>query len=137
MKRILELINEVKDKRKELKDLELRLSKYTLKDKTLLSRIYSIFVEECHEKDKVKWRKLFLFVVLLLYAPNTLNGAKMPKGLRVAISEYISDIKKSTISATINGIYFNYRLYKDFRAEAERLFVVVVARLEAENLTSL
>lgn len=126
---IIDKIQNVKKKREELVSLEQDLLKSRLTDYNLIADIHSMMIEECKGTDSVKWRKMFIFIVVLFFCPNVFVGQKLPKGMRIELKKYIKGISSCTISYYVNGLFLNYRLYKDFRIEAERLYTLFKKRL--------
>lgn len=125
----IDKIQEIKKKREELFLLEQDLLKTRLTDYKVIADIHSMMTEECKETDIIKWRKMFIFIIVLFFCPNVLMGKRLPKGLRIELKKYIKGISSCAISYYVNGLFLNYRLYKDFRIEAERLYTLFKIRL--------
>lgn len=75
-----------------------------------------------------KWA--FTLVMLVLYAPASLNGGKMPCGFRAQLAQVL-DVFPSTISDNRNNLLFRYARYRDFRQLANRIYRLIRNRLQA------
>ena len=121
-------ILQYKKKREELLKLESKLSEGRLTDYALLDDIYCLTNEHCAENDALTRKKIFLFIVILFFAPHTFSGARLPYGMRVVLGRFF-DCNKSAISQYIGTLRILYLCYPDFRNEVERIYFIVEDRI--------
>jgi hypothetical protein len=100
-----------------------------LSDKSLIPIIYGWFCESIKEKVNVERRRQFIFIILYLYSPKSLLGAKMPSGLRHAIIKSIRIGCNSIISDNTKGLLIRYRVYKWWRKDVEQIMSLVTDKL--------
>lgn len=112
------------------------LSRPRLTDYGLLPYIWSEFVEFCKKNGKspaqVYERQKFLYVVLLLYCPQTLIGRKLKGGLRKALSEEIG-VKGESISDNIRNVVIIYNNYGDFSRDVDYFYDEISEKLGAQR----
>lgn len=133
MESIITKIHQVKGVREELAKMEQELRRGLLTDAKYIEQIYGIVQQECQETNNVAKRKVFIFLVIMFYSPDVLTGRKLHKGMRRELKKYIKDVQQCTISYYVNGLYLNYKIYKDFRNETQRLYGIIVERLGLFN----
>ena len=102
----------------------------TLHDTSLIPVIYRWFCEIVGDNINVEKRRQFLFIVLYLYSPKCLLGAKMPNGLRRAIVHTTKVSKGTVISDNANGILVRYNVYKWWKSETDEILCRIVENLE-------
>jgi len=104
----------------------------------LIPEIYRYFCQLCpHEGERrqsVRQRKLFIFVILMLYSPAAMVGGKMPHGLRERLGDALNITARSTISNNHSDLSFLYQTYNDFREEADNLYFEVEKHLISTGL---
>ena len=124
MEQIIETIKRIEKARTALRqaivDNELATSP-RLKDLALIPKIYEIFKGVNGGDITVNDRKVFIFVVIYLYAPQKLFGGKMPHGMRRAIANITGITCASFISSTCAELLILYTTYDDFQQEVDRL----------------
>lgn len=132
MEQIIETIKRIEKARTALRqaivDNELATSP-KLKDLSLIPKIYEIFKGIKGSNITVNDRKVFIFVVIYLYAPNKFFGGKMPQGMRKAISNAIHT-DSSCISKTCTELIVLYTTYSDFRIGVDELLNEVMRRID-------
>lgn len=97
-----------------------------LRDLSIIQDIYKILEENKKGHVTANDRKVFIFVVVYLYAPSKLLGGKMPQGMRKAISKTMG-VNSSYISRTCTELKILYSTYSDFRQEVDRLLSAVLS----------
>ncbi len=136
MEQIIETIKRIEKARTALRqaivDNELATSP-KLKDLSLIPKIYEIFKGIKGSNITVNDRKVFIFVVIYLYAPNKFFGGKMPQGMRKAISNAIHT-DSSCISKTCTELIVLYTTYSDFRIGVDELLSEVMKKQINNNL---
>lgn len=130
---MLQRINKIQDlkrKKDEIRSIENELACITMTDYTAIGRIHKIFNEVCEEKNHLVRRKLFLFIVVALFAPATMTGKRLPKGMRIELQKYIRDVSKCAISLNLSDLLISYKQYKDFRYKVERVWAEIASRIK-------
>ena len=85
-------LKKIRIEKSELSEEENVLTSPILKDKSLISETYKIFIGLLNERgcpadiDSVTQRKKFIFIILYLFSPSSLAGGKMTAGLREEMS---------------------------------------------------
>ncbi len=134
---IMEL-KSIRDLKSKLSEREKELSTPLLSDISLISAIYGWFKEIVSEEalqpniESVTQRKKFLFVILLLFAPSTLAGGRLPIGIRDELTKLFPGLSPYAISHNISDIAFLYRHYKNFRQDIELIYDGIIRRLGVE-----
>lgn len=135
----LETIRELKELKKEknkIKDRESELTRPLLSDLSLINTIYTWFWEIMDERDRppkresILQRKKFLFIILYLYFPKYFLGIKMPKGLRVYLSNIVGYENPTMISHMCHDIVDQYMIYKDIRKDVSDMSQRIVIHLK-------
>lgn len=111
---------------------ENELSKPILTDYSLLPRIYKFFSEECIQERmlSVMDRMKFIFIVLFLYAPNSLAGRKMPDGLRTALASLFPNLSPCVLSNNKKQAVFFYNIYNQYGKEMDAAYRKIMQNLE-------
>lgn len=126
-------IRSIRDQKARLSERERELTKPMLTDLDMIPTLYDWFKEIISQKEtfraNVSQRKKFIFIMLILYSPNTLANGKMKRGLRDRLVDVFGLNSKSTISDNLNGLYISYQLYKYFRQDIHRIYTEIMNRL--------
>lgn len=131
---IMEL-KSIKELKSQLTKREAELSVPLLTDMSIIPQIYDWFKEIMSElnlppnPESVSQRKKFLFIILLIFAPEVLAGGRMPNGIRSELAKLFPKISPYTISHNISDISFLYKHYKDFRQDIEYAFNGIICKL--------
>ena len=132
MENVIDTIRNIKTARIELQKA-IRNDKLAtspqLTDLSFIEKIYNAFLEDKGEYITVNDRKVFIFVVIYLYAPQKLFGGKMPHGMRRAIANITGITCASVISATCTELMVLYTTYSDFRRGVDELLNRVMERM--------
>lgn len=104
--------------RKEIQDKENALTTPTLSDLDLMPQIWEMLKDEVKEAEL---RRVFIVVILFLFAPKSLVGYKLPFGIREAMAKSMRLRLKnhSFISNNIRTSLFYYEQYRDFRSQVD------------------
>lgn len=100
---------------------ENKLTRPMEKDYGKIQSFYEIFCKY-HDKTNSESKRMFLFCIQYLFSPSALAGAKMQKGLRVAISDAIGD-SKTLISHNCENLLFMYKNYERFRVGVKAILM--------------
>ena len=123
-------------KRKKIEELIYENSKKLTPDVTdvdVMPGIYSLCNEFRTKENNIEWRKKTLFILLLLYAPNTLLlGDKLPNRIRKRLADMYK-CNPPTISQNISQIMLQYTQYSDFRDTVNHLCSVVYAKINENS----
>lgn len=131
---IMEL-KSIKELKSRLTKREAKLSTPLLTDMSRIPQIYDWFKEIISELnlqpnlESVTQRKKFLFVALLLFAPEVLAGGRLPTGLRAELTKLFPKISPYAISHNISDIAFLYQHYKKFRHDIELVYDGIIKKL--------
>ena len=124
MEKVIDTIRSIKTARMELQKA-IRNDKLAtspqLTDLSFVEKFYNAFLEDKGDHITVNDRKVFIFVVIYLYAPRKLFGGKMPHGMRRAIANVAGITCASFISSTSAELLILYTTYDDFQQEVDRL----------------
>lgn len=124
MEKVIDTIRSIKTARMELQKA-IRNDKLAtspqLTDLSFVEKIYNAFLEDKGKHITVNDRKVFIFVVIYLYAPQKLFGGKMPHGMRRAIANVAGITCASFISSACAELLILYTTYDDFQQEVDRL----------------
>ena len=135
----LEEIKELRELRKEKANLiqkEKKLTEPVLHDLSLIPKIYEWFSEFMDKKnckvahENVIQRKKFLFVIISLYCPKSLTGAKMPNGIRNVLNGIFNYKYASQISYLCSGSIDLFIFYKSFRCDVQDILDDILIRLK-------
>lgn len=132
-------LKSIREQKSRLSERENELASPELKDLTLIPKIYGWFKEMLAGRDcppnpeSVTQRKKFLFIVLFLFTPSTLAGGRLPKGVRAALAEVLSEVSPCVISSNIADILFIYKNYKEFRSDIEEVYEGILNRLREKG----
>lgn len=128
-------LRDIYNKKEELSQRELLLSRPTLTDYSMLPYIYECFAgmrqpgKPLSPTDRMK----FLFIALFLYAPSSLAGRKMPDGLRAALSSLFPSLSPCVLSNNKKQTVFFYEIYKRYGEELDAAYREIVQSLEGMN----
>lgn len=106
---------------------EQELSTPILTDLNLIRHIYAQFKEFHTQKITKMKRKQFIFVILFLYSPCALGGAKMRRGLRRELSEILR-CSCSNVSHDYKNVGFFYITYRGFRENINEFLKLTLER---------
>lgn len=121
----------------EIEKQEIELT--VLTDISLIPQIYSIFTHllsgnNQYKERSVLFRKLFIFVVLMLYSPGSIfRGKRTFRGLRHQIAQVLNVTNEQHISDYSGHVRFLYSTYADFRDQADYLYSEILFRIELNN----
>lgn len=79
------------------------------------------------DSNQYKWA--FTLIMLVLYAPGSLSGGKMPCGFRAQLARVLG-VCPSTVSDNRDNLVFRYSRCRDFRHLANRVYRLLSARLQ-------
>ena len=120
------------------------LSKPLLTNRSLIKNIHKEFESYlCGEDSKhggsnVYRRKMFIFIILYLYAPSTFVGDKIPSGLRSELANVLGLSSACLISIETNRLMFLYQNYRDFKDKIDSLFPKLMGSIvSAEKNTTI
>ncbi len=105
---------------KQFSALELEKRKYEesiCKQTKAIPAMWVLFQSEHPETERMNTaivKRQFLFIVLLIFSPRSLNGGKMRGGIRNLLATVLG-CKPTSISGMCRNLLFEYRHYKDFR----------------------
>ena len=133
-------IKKIRVEKSGLSEEECTLSRPILTDKSVISIIYSYFVDYLNNRDcppqveSVIQRKKFIFIILYLYSPSTLAGGKMKAGLRDEISKVLGIQSMSTISNNCSDVVFLYQNYSDFSNDIAEIYSHIMNRMVSDGI---
>lgn len=104
-----------------------------LSDLSLLPRLHTAFERECRVPDPVGRRRMFIFVIVALYAPGSLAGRRLPQGMRQALSSVLHGVSPCRLSSQLPEAVWEYGHYRDFHDEATRLLPLLWAEAAARD----
>lgn len=135
---IIEL-KSIREQKSRLSEREKELEEPILTDLSLLDKLYEWFKEISYNKEqkrdeRILQRKKFIFIVLFLYSPSTLAGGKMKIGLRDKLCEVMNINERSTLSKSLNNLFFHYQIYKYFRHDINSILPGIMNRLCEEGI---
>lgn len=137
--KILEL-REVKERKKSLLREEARLSVPLLTDTSLIPAIFEWFSEihpSCYKPERrssAASRQHFIFIILILYAPNALAGENLPAGIRNILASVLGFKSPTGVSNLYANAMFLYSQYKDYQETIDYLCTEIINRLKAKEL---
>ena len=143
MEWVLENITEIKRIRTEIKKMIERKKALTapvITDLSLMPLVYSLFrkmVDKSHFTWKYKEtdrRKIFVFIALCLYSPESLAGWKIRQGLRKEIAKVTGVRTLSAISNNRADAIGYYCQYANFEASMKILLREMVEELRKKEL---
>ena len=131
---ITETIRRIKKAREEFLRASLHereVSSPLLTDWSHVAKIYELFCKSAEVVGNmtVIQRKMFVFIIQYLYAPKSLVGAIMPKGLRMEIVKVTRIKAKTVISRCATSTLSEYKIYTQFRNDVNRIFEEIVSEL--------
>jgi len=131
---ITETIRRIKKAREEFLRAsahEREISSPLLTDWSHVAKIYELFCRAAGVVGcmTVIQRKMFVFIIQYLYAPKSLIGAIMPKGLRMEIVKVTKIKAKTVISRCATSTLSEYKIYTQFRNDVNRIFEEIVSEL--------
>lgn len=121
----IEELKNIRDLKSKLSERESELATPVLSEITLISDLYSLFKTLCTEKNKVLYRRKFLFIILRLFAPSSLVGTKLPNGLRAELAKLFSETTPYVLSNDIRNILFFYQHYEEFRNDVNKNYAKI------------
>lgn len=127
----------IREKKSKLAEQERELSKPILNDLSLVGKLYEWFNDlsiENKGKERILNRKKFIFIVLYLYSPSALVGGKMKVGLRDKLCEVMNINERSTLSKSLNNLFYHYQIYKYFRHDINSILSGIMNRLCEEGI---
>lgn len=136
----LKELEEIRKKKEEFEKLEKEALKPVLTDFDNISLIYEWFkdltsrVENFATNTSTQNRQYFVFIILLLYAPGSVLGDKMPNGLRNILAKVLELNSEEQISHNSKNVMFMYNTYREFRSCADYLYSEILFRIELNNL---
>lgn len=116
--RLLELRSRINLLRKE----EMLVKRPEIHEYSMIKPLYADFSALNYGGDGVWRRKKFLYCVMYLIAPQVLCGDKMPRGLRVCLSEALG-VNGSVISSNSSNLAFLHKKYRDFREDTDNFIM--------------
>lgn len=140
---VFEQINCISSTKQEIRNLQ---SKYNmlitpaLSDVSLLPQIFEWYKETSPDtglKDrdsKSMFMQCFVFIVTMLYSPQSLAGGKLLLGLREKLSILLHYKSPTSISNVIPNLMFLYRSYQSYRDRVNHSFSAILAKLSSNNL---
>jgi len=121
-------LKELDEAERDIREQKQMLSQPLLFDFNLLPKIKDIVYALEGVAD---YRKTFICVVLLLYAPKSLMGYKMPRYLRTAIGNCVG-IKPECapqVSNIVSNLLLEYKVYRTFRENVNNGYNKVIAEI--------
>lgn len=115
--RKLYAIKKIRKDKKKLTQLEKQVIDPVLTNIELIPKIHAMFCE-IHDKKDVKRslkQKEFIFLILLLFSPESLLWYKTKKGIRDKIAIVLNLKEPVKVSKRITEVLFQYEKYGDFR----------------------
>lgn len=99
--------------------------------KATVRQVYGFFPEavSCGAMT-VEQRRMFIFIVLYLYAPSRLFSGKMPRGLRRAIALTLGVASDTVLSDNANDVLKRYEIYRSWAKEVDKVLSVILDRLK-------
>ena len=94
---------------------------------------WTLDLSEMTNKKKSDQRKVFILIVLSLFAPTVLIGDKMPQNLRRNIAETLG-CEQSGVSHICRDLLFLFNHYGNFRQHVEKSYEGILERLEYEHI---
>ncbi len=136
---ISETIRNIRKAREELREAtqkENLLCAPVLTDYSLIPRLYQIFCRLTDDMPAVNLdrRKVFIFIIQYIYAPRTLFGCKMPRGLRRRLAEALGLNAATSVSRWASETMHHYLVYTQFRIEANRIIGGMAEQMKDEGL---
>ncbi len=111
------------------------MCKNTLADFELIPEFYKWYCDAypsenvTSRKQITSHRRLFVFQMLLLYSPESLQAKKrMPPGLREKLSSVYTEIKPCVISNDISVVVSDYKFYQDFKDQVQLIYGELMKR---------
>lgn len=135
---IIEKLNQMKEihqQQKELANKEKEMVKPILTDLEQIPVLYKWFCIILKSMDlppyieTVTQRKKFLFIILYLYSPGTLNGKPMVHGLRKKLVQTLEFASATTISDNCTDLIVFYSNFKEYREEIDVIYKKICERM--------
>ncbi|MEG1644016.1 MAG: hypothetical protein RR293_07735 [Bacteroidales bacterium] len=128
-------LKSIREQKSILSEREKILIAPILSDLNTIPMVYKWFKEIMASRnpkiriERAYQRKKFLLIIVLLFAPCMLTGARMPFGIRKALKEVFPSIKPCTISNNLTDVLFIYQRYKDFQQDVDNIYTEILCRL--------
>ncbi len=135
----IKMLKEIREKKKLIEQEEKELTEPLMSDISNITLVYGIFKNQINKIDNppkersVAYRQMFIYVVLMIYAPGVLIGDRMPNGLRKHLSDLLG-VWDSVISDNSANVVFMYSHYKWFRDSVNYLYADILFRLNYGNI---
>lgn len=115
-------MRELQARRKELDAEERSLLAPRFSDFSLIPLIYRWYQKYATDTEQAAYRKKFVFLILVLFAPQSLIGARMPAFFRSQITRLFPDLKDgSAVTYYARCATIEYLYYADFTDDVDRL----------------
>ena len=140
---VFEQVNSISSTKQEIRSLQ---NKYNLlitpalSDASLIPQIFEWYKETSPDAgltdrdSKSLFMQCFVFVIALLYSPQSLAGGKLSLGLREKLSILLHYKSPTSISNVIPNLMFLYRSYQSYRDRVNSSFSTILSRLSSNNL---
>jgi hypothetical protein len=94
----------------------------------------SVDVDKRDRDSKTMFTQCFVFVVALLYSPQSLAGAKLSLGIREKLTILLKYKSPTSISNFIPNLMFLYKNYHSYRDRVNTAFEHISKKLISNNL---
>lgn len=136
---ITEKIREIRSAREELRKAVKRESiccTPMLRDFSLVPKLYRMYCELVGgvSKSDTDARRVFIFVVQYFYAPRSMFGGFMPRGLRRVLVSFLGVKALSVVSKHASETGPRYLAYRGFRENVNRIFEQMTAQMQDEGI---
>lgn len=133
-------LKEIREKKRLIEQEERELTEPIMNDINNIGIVYSVFknqikkISNSPKEKSVAYRQMFIYVVLMIYAPGVFIGDKMPKGVRSSIASALELNDNTIISHNTVNVIFMYNHYKWFRDSVNYLYAEILFRLNYGNI---
>ena len=78
-------------------------------------------------------RKMFVFIIVLLYSPSTLAGGCLNRGVRDGLAYALKLNAPSAVSRICSDLIFSYQHYRDFRLDVDNKIALMEGKLRSDG----
>lgn len=134
LQEVIMRLRTIKMEKSRLSEEEQKLSNPMMKDMSDIPTILTYCREaykDIHRTSvprRPRERRIYIFILLFLFSPQTLAGGKMGSGIRESIAKAM-EIESSNVSHYHSDIWFYYNVYEDFRQDVNTIFEKVFEKL--------